>query len=90
MSYVICFPGNSTFDQVLKLDNLRPGFLKALGLLLRVREDGLAMFGPPCGPWVWVNRATGGRSAALPSGDTTLKYIRDSNKFRGFLMFWEV
>lgn len=55
--------------------HLRNGFSEALLGVLRVRPDGLVSMGPPCGSYVWVNRATSGRSSETPYGDETKSYV---------------
>ncbi len=59
-----------------------PGFCAAILGVLRVKEEGFISGGPPCGSFVWINRATSGRSQALPYGDQSIepfstKYVLD-------------
>ena len=57
----------------------RPGFLKSIQIMLRVREGGLATAGPPCGSFVYLNVATSGRSRTKPLGNPKRNYVRDAN-----------
>ena len=66
---------------------LRPGFIKALAMMLRVEEDGLAVLGPPCSTWVWVNRATSKRSRELPDGDESVPSVKMANRPLGNMIY---
>jgi len=57
----------------------RCGFYSILLMVLRLRPGGLLIGGPPCGSFVWINRATSLRSRARILGDTTKSYIRAAN-----------
>ena len=57
----------------------RPGFLKSIQIMLRVREGGLATAGPPCGSFAYLNVATSGRSRTKPLGNPKRNYVRDAN-----------
>ena len=58
---------------------LRIGFLKAIQLMLRLQQGGLATAGPPCGSFVFLNVATSGRSKSRPLGGK-YQYVKDANK----------
>lgn len=45
---------------------LRPGFFKAVQLVLQLREDGVATAGVPCHSFVWMNSATAVPSRSKP------------------------
>lgn len=57
----------------------RTGFLRAVSLVLRVRESGLVAGGPPCGSWAWVNFPTNRRTRDNIWGDTQREYVRKNN-----------
>ena len=63
--------------------HVRPGFVRAVTLALRVKEDGLYMGGPPCGPWVFMNSGTHRRRLDNIWGDLSSNYVRSSNTFPG-------
>ena len=50
--------------------SLRSGFCKFIQVCLRLVPLGCMIAGPPCGSWVWVNRATSRRSKKFPLGDS--------------------
>ena len=54
---------------------LRSGFTRAILGTLRVRVDGLLTLGPPCGSFVYLNRATSGRSRDRPLGYEDRPYV---------------
>lgn len=56
------------------------GFLKLLQQALRVRPDGFAGFGIPCGSYIFLNCPTHQRSAAQPFGNEDLRYIQIANQ----------
>ena len=58
---------------------MRPGFIRAIALTLRVVEDGLLIGGPPCGPWVFVNSGTHKRKIKNIFGDPKSSYVKRSN-----------
>lgn len=64
--------------------------MRATCLALRVREDGLYMGGPPCGPWIFINSGTHLRTLKNIWGDLSKDYVKKSNKFFGFSVsiFW--
>lgn len=51
----------------------------ALQMVLKLKVGGLLIGGPPCGSFVWVNRATSKRSRARIFGDTTKSYVKAAN-----------
>lgn len=55
------------------------GFLNILRLVLQIKPGGLLFGGPPCGSWVWINRATSKRSLFRIMGDASRQYVRDAN-----------
>ena len=42
-------------------------------------EDALLHGGPPCGTYVWVNRATSKRSGECPDGDVSVTSVANAN-----------
>lgn len=64
---------------------MRYGFINAVKEILSIREDGLAVGGPPCGPWIFINSATHCRKKNPESGsifgDTSKEYVRSSNMY---------
>ena len=61
------------------LNILRCGFFAILAKILRLRRGALLMGGPPCGSFVWINRATSRRSITRLFGDCSKAYIRAAN-----------
>ena len=59
---------------------LRLGFLQSIFLTLRLKEGALLSGGPPCGSFIFLNRATSGRSKRRPLGNTRRPYVKDANK----------
>ena len=59
----------------MSLLTLRLGFSQAVLGVLRVKADGLIHFGPPCSSFVWLNRATSGRSRSRPYGFEDRTYV---------------
>ena len=57
----------------------RPGFLKALQLVLQVVEGGLVTAGPPCGSFIVMNMGTSGRTESRPCGNRR-SYVVQANK----------
>lgn len=77
--------GNKHEDSEL----LRPGFLRAILLTLRLEEGGLVSAGPPCGSFVFINLHTSGRRKWRPFGFASIrKYVRDANKNLGYKLCW--
>ena len=58
---------------------LRAGFVTILHMVLRLKVGGLLVGGPPCGSFVWVNRATSKRSKQNVFGDTGKSYVKAAN-----------
>ena len=58
----------------------RTGLVKATSLILRTQEDGLAIGGPPCGPWIFLNSGTHGRKMRNIWGNLRSKYVQASNQ----------
>lgn len=58
---------------------LRSGFLKLLQQALRVKQNGLASLGIPCGSYIFLNCPTHKRSEANPFGNETLGYVATAN-----------
>ena len=58
----------------------RNGFLKLLQMALRVRQDGLATFGIPCGSYVFLNLPTHQRTPECPFGDESKEYVALANQ----------
>ena len=42
---------------------------------LRLVPGGILTLGPPCGSFVWINRATSGRSSTSPYGYEDRAYV---------------
>lgn len=57
----------------------RSGFLKMLQGALRVRPDGLAAMGIPCGSYIFMNCPTHKRTAANPFGNEALPHVATAN-----------
>ena len=55
------------------------GFLRAVGLVLRLRVGGLVWGGTPCSSWVFMNRGTSKRTASNPLGDCSEPSVRLGN-----------
>lgn len=53
--------------------------MKHLQTILRAAPNALVFGGPPCSSYVWVNRATSGRSKEKPEGMTRKNYIQMAN-----------
>lgn len=53
-------------------------------MVLRLKPKGLLVGGPPCGSWVWINRATSQRTKSRIFGNTSRGYVRDANTKLGF------
>ena len=64
-----------------ELHTPRRGFIQAVFLILRLEEGGLAAAGPPCSSFVYLNRASSGRSKQKPFGNPRRSYIVQSNKY---------
>lgn len=83
--YLIISPTRIYSIQVVSTDQtpvcwlMRQGLLTAVRDVLRVREDGLLVGGPPCGPWVFINSATHARKKDAIFGDVTKEYVKSSN-----------
>ena len=54
---------------------LRSGFKECILHTLRLEPGGLLTLGPPCGSFVWINRATSGRSSTCPYGNEDRAYV---------------
>ena len=57
----------------------RRGWFNILLKVLRLKPGGLLVGGPPCGSYVWINRATSCRSQTRSMGDCTKAYVRNAN-----------
>jgi hypothetical protein len=55
------------------------GFAVALWAMMTLRRNGVAFFAPVCSSWVWINRATSKRSAAMPLGREDLLHVSQGN-----------
>ena len=58
---------------------LRSGFLRAILMTLRLKQDGLLTAGCPCSSFVFVNLATSARSSTSPYGEESMGYVFDAN-----------
>lgn len=65
----------------------RCGFLKLLQQALRVRPDGLAAFGIPCGSYIFLNCPTHCRTPDNPFGNENLGYASTANMLHPKLDF---
>lgn len=60
---------------------LRPGFLRAAQLVLRLEEGSVLSAGPPCGSFVFLNSYTSGRSKDRPLGNARSRpYVKVANR----------
>ena len=57
--------------------------LLLVALVLRLREGGLMAGGPPCGSFIYLNRATSKRSKLRPMGRTSCGSVKNANLNRG-------
>ena len=62
-----------------RLARVRSGFAAAISGVLRVKPDGLVFLGPPCGSFVYINRATSKRSRERPYGDESRAYVEEAS-----------
>lgn len=76
-------PPNMDTHWLLTFAWLRCGFVRAVTLALRIREDGLMMGGPPCGPWVYMNSGTHQRSLQNVWGNLSSSYVNRANTLPG-------
>ncbi|CAL1161035.1 unnamed protein product [Cladocopium goreaui] len=61
-------------------DILEPkGFCQIIKKVLKIAPCGLLFGGPPCGSWVYINRATSKRQARRIFGDCSRLYVRHAN-----------
>ena len=56
-----------------------PGFLKAVALTLRLKEQGLLFAGLPCGSFVFISTGTHRRSRARPWGEEHREFVQQGN-----------
>ena len=63
----------------------RSGLCQAIQYVLRLKPMAIAIGGPPCSSWVWINAATSRRRENSPFGDVSREYVRSSNKLLGYL-----
>ena len=66
----------------------RNGFLKLLQEALRVRPDGLAAFGVPCGSYIFLNSPTHQRNPTNPFGNEERGYVCTANMWGPKLGTW--
>ena len=57
----------------------RTGFIKAVQLVLRVKEGGCVTAGPPCSSFIVLNMGTSGRSSTRPLGHSWRPYVVQAN-----------
>lgn len=62
---------------------LRRGLQEAILYVLRLRPDGLLCLGPPCSSFVWVCRASSGRSAQKPYGFEHVSWVETGSLILG-------
>ena len=87
--YIIYIPDKGVYAYVCPLCKflwsdvspflLRTGFIRGVQYTLRLVEDALLHGGPPCGTYVWVNRATRKRSGECPDGDFGVASVANAN-----------
>ena len=58
----------------------RCGFIAAVRSILKLRPAGLVTAGVPCSSYVFINRATAGRSQEWPLGDESRPHVHAANK----------
>ena len=68
---------------LISMRALRSGFCQAIQGVLRVKEDGLVAFGPPCGSYAWINRSTSGRRPEKPYGFEHKPYVERASMRHG-------
>ena len=49
--------------------------------VLRLKAKGVLAAGLPCGSWVFMNRATSGRSPRTIFGTPKYNYVKEANEF---------
>ena len=67
------------WHSIIALAWLRKGFCQIIKKVLKIAPCGLLFGGPPCGSWVYINRATSKRSARRIFGDCSRLYVRHAN-----------
>ena len=87
---IIFFPKLWTYHIAVKFGLgwwlLRRGFYNILAKVLRLQPGALLVGGPPCGSWIWVNRATSKRSKQRIFGDVQKAYVKLANG----ILLWTV
>ncbi len=68
----------STINDRMNMEDAH-GFALACSLILSCAAGALVWFAPVCSSWVFINRATSGRSPLLPTGNQNLEYVRAGN-----------
>ena len=78
----VCFTlrSRSSLFFFCSLQKPRSGLLKAVQCVMQISRGGLATFGPPCGSWTWLNRATSGRNEFDAFGFEGKAYVREANR----------
>lgn len=74
------------------------GFVQIIAIMLQLQQPGpegllqpgLLWLAPVCSSWIFINRATSGRSQLLPLGDEAKPYVREANLMvsRTALLVW--
>lgn len=59
--------------------HLRWGLCSIIKNVLKIQPYGLLVGGPPCGSWVFINKATSRRSPRRIFGDCSRSYVRSAN-----------
>lgn len=70
------------FDTVLDAAHnilTRSGLVLVLSMVMRVKENGLLVLGPPCGMWVFMSQSVHKRTRRQPEGDITVAKVREAN-----------
>eukprot|EP00969_Alexandrium_andersonii_P143380 6338532-Alexandrium_andersonii.AAC.1 len=56
------------------------GFRKAFLLAMRVRPGGCIWAAPQCSSWVWIGRASTGRSSTSSGGNVSYPKVKNASR----------
>ena len=70
---------NAQFENILTAD----GFMIALRQIRCQVQGGMQHVATVCSTWVYLSRASTGRTAACPEGDTSIRIVRSANCMAG-------
>lgn len=79
LSQKVAIPFDIRNDPIYQNLTTAPGFLAAVLYCLKLVSNGGFLAAPVCSSWVWINRFTSGRSAALPLGHVHRGYVASAN-----------